>query len=159
MKNKYEDSVVEWFPLKNGNIMVKRKNREYIDDGGVLKKVNSQPCHLGSFILSQSKRLMNDVILGLGGFKNHEIYYRVNNSVNIHNDDYEILKTKSLFGKEHFQSKNDDRKGGILYGIFLAPKIKYCIVTDESGVSSQKTTFKGYNQVMMGLNFKNVLDL
>ena len=139
--------------------MVKLKDREGNDDGSVLKKVNSQPCHQGSFILSHSKRLMNDGIPALGGCKNHKIYYRDNDSVNIHNDDYEIIKTKSLFGKVHFQSKNDDRKGGILCGLFLAPKVKYCIATDESGVLSQKTTFRGYNKDVMELNFKNFLDL
>ena len=43
--------------------------------------------------------------------------------------------------------------------MFLAPKIKYCIVIDENGKLSQKTTFKGYDQKMVGLNFKVFLDL
>ena len=43
--------------------------------------------------------------------------------------------------------------------MFLAPKIKYCIVIDENGILSQKTTFKGYDQNMVGLNFKDFLDL
>ena len=58
-----------------------------------------------------------------------------------------------------YQSKNDYGKGGILYGLFLAPKIKYCIVMDETGILSQKTTFKGYDQNMVGLNYKVFLDL
>ena len=71
MKNEYDDSYeYEWFPLRNGNIMVKIKDKEGLDDGGKWKNVNSQPCHEGSFILSHSKRLMNDVILTLDGFKN-----------------------------------------------------------------------------------------
>ena len=75
MKNEYDESVIEWFPLKNGNNMVKIKDKEGVDDEGISKKVNSQPCHLGSFILPRSKRLMNDVISALDGFKNNKIYY------------------------------------------------------------------------------------
>ena len=41
MKNEYKESVIEGSPLKNGNIMVKRKNKEGVDDEGVSKKINS----------------------------------------------------------------------------------------------------------------------
>ena len=41
MKNEYDESVIEWFPLKGGNIMVKRKDKEGVDVGGISKKVNS----------------------------------------------------------------------------------------------------------------------
>ena len=58
-----------------------------------------------------------------------------------------------------YQSKNDYGKGGTLYGLFLAPKNKYCIVMNENGILSQKTTFKVYEQNMVGLNFKDFLDL
>ena len=44
MKNEYDESVIEWFPLKNGNIMVKIKEKEGVDDEDLPKKVNSQPC-------------------------------------------------------------------------------------------------------------------
>ena len=43
--------------------------------------------------------------------------------------------------------------------MFLASKIEYCIVIDENGILSQKTTFKGYDQNVVGLNFKDFLDL
>ena len=43
--------------------------------------------------------------------------------------------------------------------MFLAPKIKYCIVIDANGVLSQKTTFKRYHKNMVELNFKDFLDL
>ena len=69
MKNKYDDSVIELFPLKNGNIMVKIKEKEGVDDDGIPKNVKYQPNLLCSFILSQAKRLMKDVILALVGFK------------------------------------------------------------------------------------------
>ena len=49
---------MEWFPLEKDNIKVKLKDNEGIDDNGISKKVNSQPCHLGSFILSHSKKVV-----------------------------------------------------------------------------------------------------
>ena len=72
MKNEYDEYLIEWFPLRNDNIMVKIKDKEGVDDESISKKVNSQPCPLGSLILSHSKRLMNDVILALDGFKNNK---------------------------------------------------------------------------------------
>ena len=39
-----------------------------------------------------------------------------------------------LIGKTLYQSKNYYGKGGILYGLFLAFKIKYCIVIGENGI-------------------------
>ena len=43
---------------------------------------------------------MNDIVLALDGFKNKKIYYGDTDSVYIHNDVYEILKTKGLIGKK-----------------------------------------------------------
>ena len=61
------------------------KDEEGIDHEGISKKFNSQPCLLGSFILSHSKWLMNDVIFALDGLENNKIYYGDINSVYIHN--------------------------------------------------------------------------
>ena len=52
MKNEQDEYVIEWFPLNSGNIMVKIKDNEGVDDEGISKKVSSQQCHLGSFIVS-----------------------------------------------------------------------------------------------------------
>ena len=93
------------------------------------------------------------------GLKTIKIYYEVTDSVYIHNDKYETLKTKGLIGKNLYQSINDYGKREIFYGLFLAPKIKCCIIIDEKGILLQKTTFKGYDQNMVGLNFKDFLDL
>ena len=98
---------MEWFPLENGKKMVKLKDKEGVDDERISKKINSQPYQLGSFILSHSKRLMNDVILALDGRKNNKIYYGDADNVYIQSDNYEILKTKGLIGKDFYQSKND----------------------------------------------------
>ena len=84
MRENLDDRVKEWFPLKNGNIIVKLQ-----DDGGIdyfdkAKSVNTMPSHFGSSILSQSKRLMNDGIWQIGGFYNITIYYTDTDSLYIH---------------------------------------------------------------------------
>ena len=95
MKNEHDDFVVEWLPLKNGKIMVKTKDREGVDDGGISKKFNSQLCHLGSFILFHSKGLKIDVKLALDGFRNNKISYGDNDTEYINNY-YQILKNQKV---------------------------------------------------------------
>ena len=117
MKNEHDDFVVEWLPLKNGKLMVKTKDREGVDDGGISKKFNSQLCHLGSFILFHSKGLKIDVILALDGFRNNKISYEDNDTEYINNY-YQILKTKDFFAENLYQAKNEYGKGAVLYGFF-----------------------------------------
>ena len=160
MKTKYDDRVKEYIPLKNGNSLVNVKDHVGVGDNGVSKKVNRQPFHFGSLILSHSKRLMNDVILAPDGFKNNKIYYGDTDSVYIHKKDYSMLTEKGLIGKDLFQSKNDYGENvGIVYGLFLTPKVKYCIVIDENVILSQKTAFKGFNQNNNNKTFEDFLDL
>ena len=141
MKNEHDDFVVEWLPLKNGKIIIKTKDREGVDDGGISKKFNSQLCHLGSFILIHSKGLKIDVILALDGFRNNKISYEDNNTEYI-NKYYQILKTKDFFAENLYQAKNEYGKGAVLNGLFLAPQFKYCIVIDENDILSQKQLSK-----------------
>ena len=71
MKTKYDENMVEWFPLKyEKKIKVKIKDHDGVDNGGYSRKIISPLYHLGSFVSSYSKRLMNDVMLSLDGFKN-----------------------------------------------------------------------------------------
>ena len=153
MKIDYDNRVIEWLPLKYNNIMVKIADHEGVDDNGYSKKSNSQPCQVGASILSQSKRLMNDVIIALDRFKNHKKYYSHTDSVYIHKNDYNTLKEKSLIGKDLCQSKNDYGDAGIVYGLFLAPKIKYCFVIDDNGLLQQKVTFKGCDREISKIGF------
>ena len=160
MKTEYDDRVKEYIPLKNGNYLVNVKDHNGVDDNGVSRKVNSQPFQFGSLILSHSKRLMKDVILAVDGFENNKIYYGDTDSVYIHKNDYNMLIEKGLVGKDLFQSKNDyGENAGIVYGFCLAPKVKFCFVIDENGILYQKTSFKGFNQNINNITFKDFLDL
>ena len=57
---------------KKNNIMVKIADHKGVDVNGYFKKNNSQPCNFGTFISSHSKRLINDVLIALDGFKNQK---------------------------------------------------------------------------------------
>ena len=160
MKTEYDDRVKEYIHLKNGKYLVNVKDHDGVDDNGVSKKVNSQPFQFGSLRLSHSKRLMNDVIMALDACKNNKIYYGDTDSIYIHKNDYKMLIEKGLVGKDLFQSKNDyGENAEIAFGLFFAPKLKYCIVSDENSILSQKTTFKGFNQNIKNITFKNFLGL
>ncbi|ESO85887.1 hypothetical protein LOTGIDRAFT_167641 [Lottia gigantea] len=41
--------------------------------------------------------------------------------------------------------KNDYGDGGIIFGLYLAPKVKYNIILTSDGVLKEKKTFKGYS--------------
>ena len=56
-----------------------------------------------------------------------------------------MLDKANLVGKNLCQGKNDYKTGGMFYGLFLAPKIKYCLTINELGVIEQHMTFKGFN--------------
>ena len=52
------------------------------------------------------------------------------------------------------KGKNDFKDGGIFYGLFLAPKIKYCLTINKYGVVDEQKTFKGFINVSDNLDRK-----
>ena len=59
-----------------------------------------------------------------------------------------------MVGKALLQGKNDYKDGGIFYGLFLAPKIKYCLTINKYGVINEHKTFKGFTNVSDNLDRK-----
>ena len=59
-----------------------------------------------------------------------------------------------MVGKNLLEGKNDYKDGGIFYGLFLAPKIKYCLTINKYGVIDEHKTFKGFNNVSDNLDRK-----
>ena len=51
-----------------------------------------------------------------------------------------------LVGKELCQGKNDYKNGGIFYGLFFAPKIKYGLTLDKFGIVQEQKTFRCFNE-------------
>ena len=146
MKENFDYRVKEWFPLKNGNLIVKLEDDEGVDDFAKAKSVNTMPSHFGSFILSHSKRLMNEVFRVIDGFYSNCIYYGDTDSGYIHKKHWSNLVKKGFVGKSLGLGENDYGNSGIFYAWFLALKIKYCLVIDDFGIISAKRTFKGYSE-------------
>ena len=73
MKTEFDENVLDYWKLPNGNYIVKMKKDDGLDDDCDIK--NTLPAVLGAFILSNSKRIMNNFIRGINGFYNNIIYY------------------------------------------------------------------------------------
>ena len=117
---------------------------EGVDEYDEAKLVKTMPSHFGSFILSHSKRLMNHVIKQRSGFFNSSIHYTDTDSLYIHKKNWSDLADIGFVGKS--LGKNNYGTSGILYSWILAPKIKFCLVTDDFGVILAKRTFKGHSE-------------
>ena len=73
MKTEFDENVLDYWKLPNGNYVVKMKKDDGLDDDCDIK--NTLPAVLGAFILSNSKRIMNNFIREVNGFYNNSIYY------------------------------------------------------------------------------------
>ena len=128
-----------------------------IDDAGLedhVKKLNTMPLHLGAFVLSNSKRTLNNFIHAINGFYTNDVYYTDTDSLYIQNKHWDKLDKAGLVGENLFRGKNVYRDGGNFYGLFLAPKIKYCSTLNKYGVIDEHKTFKGFTNVSVNLDKK-----
>ncbi|ESO97661.1 hypothetical protein LOTGIDRAFT_152752 [Lottia gigantea] len=106
----------------------------------------STPAHLGAFILSLSKKIMNNFIHVIDGFYKPEIYYTDTDSLYISSSNWDKSNEAGLVSEnEYSKGKNDYGDGGIIFGLYLAPKVKYNIILTSDGVLKEKKTFKGYS--------------
>ena len=143
MKTEFDENVLDYWRLTNGNYIVKMKKDDGLDDDCDIK--NTLPAVLGAFILINSKRIMNNFIREINGFYNNSIYYGDIDSLYIEKKYWDVLNKANLVGEGLCEGKNDYKTGGISYGLFLAPKIKYCLTIDEYGNIQEHKTFKGFN--------------
>ena len=72
------------------------------------------------------------------------------------NKHWDKLEKADFVGKALLQGKNVYKGGGIFYGLFLAPKIKYCLTINKYGVIDEHKTIYGFNNVSDNLDRKNV---
>ena len=154
MMSEYDERVKDYWKISGNNYIVK-----IIDDAGLkdkFKKLNTMPLHLGAFVLSNSKRIMNTFIHAINGIYTNDVYYTDTDSLNIENKHWEKIDRAGLDGKNLLQGKNDYKDGGIFYGLFLAPKIKYCLTINKYGVIDERKTFKGFTDVSDKLDRNNI---
>ena len=132
METEYDERVKDYWKISGNNYIVKM-----IDDAGLedeVKKLNTMPLHLGAFVLSSSKKIMNNFIHAMDGFYTNDVYYTDTDSSYIENKHWDKLEKGGLFGKNLLQGKNDYKDGGIFYGLFSAPKVKNCLTINRYGV-------------------------
>ena len=123
MKKNFDKRVKEWLPLKNGNLKVKIEDDEGVDDYDKAKSVNTLPPHFSSYILSHSKRLMNEDINQNGGFYNNSIYCGDTDSLYIHKKYWSSLIDNGFVGKSPGLGTNDYGNSDIFCAWFQTPKI------------------------------------
>ena len=152
MMSEYDERVKDYWKISNINYIVKMFDDPGLEDE--IKKINTMPLHLGAFVLSNSKRNMNNFIHAIDGFYTNDVYYTDTDSLYIENKHWDKLEKAGLVGKNLLQGKNDNKDGGIFYGLFLAPKIKYCLTINKCGVIDEHKTFKGFKDVSDKLNRK-----
>ena len=75
MKGTYDDGVKNWWPLKNGNLIVKLEDDAGVDDQDSVSSINQLPCHVGSYISAHSIRLLNNNIREMDGFYSNNCFY------------------------------------------------------------------------------------
>ena len=119
------------------------KKDDGLDDDCDIKK--NLPAVLGSFILGNSRRIMNKFIREINRFYNNSINYGDTDILYIEKKYWDNLDNANLVGEEICQGKNDYKTGGIFCELFLAPKIKYCLTIDDYGIIQEHKTFKGFN--------------
>ena len=150
--SEYDGRVKDYWRTSHGNYIAKMIDEAGIEDE--VKKLNTMPLHLVSFVLNNSKRIMNIFIHAINGFNTNELYYEDTDSVYIENKRWDNLDKAGLVGKKLLQGKNDYKNGGIFHGLFLAPKIKICLTIYKYGVIDEHKTFKGFTIVSDNLDRK-----
>ena len=75
------------------------------------------PLHLGAFVLSNSKRIMNNFKQAIDGFYSNDVYYTDTDSLYIENKNWDKLDKAGLVGKNRLQCENDYKERGIWNGL------------------------------------------
>ena len=99
----------------------------------------------GAFILSNSKRFMNNSIKETNGFYVNSLYYGETDSRYIEKKYWDVLDKTSSVGEGLCQGKNDYKRGGVFYGLSLALKIKYRLTIGKYDIAQELKTFRGFN--------------
>ena len=121
-EKEFDERVKEWWPMRNGNLIFKLKDDNGVDDQDIAKSKNQMPCHLSSYILGHSKRIMNNVIREKDGFYSNNVHYGDTDSAYIHKKHWSILAENSCVAKSLGLGRNEYSDAGTLYACFLASK-------------------------------------
>ena len=152
MMSEYDEREKDYWKISGIKKIVKMRKDAGLEDE--FKELNAMPLHLGYFVLSNSKSIMNTFIHAINGFYTNDVYYTDTDSLYNENTHWDKLDKAGLVAKNLLQGENDYKDGGIFYGLFLAPKIKYCLTINKNGVIDEHKTFKGFSNVSDNLDRK-----
>ena len=136
--SEYDERNKEYWSIGNGNYKVKLAQEEGKEDD--IDKVNVMPLHLGSFVLSKCKRLLNNFVEALGGFKTNDVYHGDTDRLYNENKHWSKFDERGLFGKNMLQGKNDYRNGRHSVFSVFGPEKMYCLLIDEYDIISEHKT-------------------
>ena len=105
MMSEYHERVKDYWKISGINYFVKM-----IDDKGLedeFEKMNTMPLYLSAFVLSNSKRIMNNFIHAINGFYTNDVSYTDTDSLYIEKKHWEKIEIVGLVGKNLLQGKND----------------------------------------------------
>ena len=71
MLTEYDERVKDYWKISGIIYIVKMFDDPGLEDG--IKKINTMPLHLGAFVLSNSKRIMNNFIHAINGFYTNDV--------------------------------------------------------------------------------------
>ena len=108
MKTENDERALENWRLSNREYIVKLKQYDDLECETDLK--NTMPAHLGSFILSKSKKISKNFILEIDGLKTINVYKSDTDSFYIEEKYWDVLDRATLVGKNLSQGKNDYKK-------------------------------------------------
>ena len=118
MMSEYDEKVEGFWRISHGNYIAKMVDDKRLEDE--VKKLNTMPLHLGGFVLSNSKRNMDNFIHAIDGFYTNDLNYTDTDSLYIEKKYWDKLDKARLVGKELLRAKIDYKDGCIFYGLFLA---------------------------------------
>ncbi|ESP03481.1 hypothetical protein LOTGIDRAFT_171418 [Lottia gigantea] len=145
LKSNFDTHVKTYEKINDSQYIVEIEEEEK-EISESISTMRLTPSHLGSFVLSHSKRIMNNFIHVIDGFYKPEIYYTDTDSLYISSNNWDKLTKAGLVSEnEYCKGKNDYGDGGIIFGLYLAPKVKYNIILTSDGVLKEKKTFKCYS--------------
>ena len=94
MMTEYDERVLDYQKINHGNYIVKMKDDEGLEDE--VKKTNTLPLQLAVFLLSNSKRIMNNFLHAIDGFHTNDVYYTDTDSLYIEGKHWDELDKAGL---------------------------------------------------------------
>ena len=147
MKTENDENILAYWKLPNGKYNEKMKKDDGLHDDECDSK-KTLPVHPGAFILKISKRFVNDFIREINGFYIINIYIYMT-QMPIHSvlkRNFGMCWTKlNWLKKIYVKVKKHYKSGGIFKGLFLAPKIQYCLIIANFGILQKHKILKRFN--------------